>query len=85
MVPGDCEALLHLHQPGLLQAGADLRGLGLLLHQRLEVQQVALVVNLVKLQRHLDVLRVGRVLTTHLENNHDKCNCTIFQEIFLVT
>ena len=85
MVPGDCEGLLHLHQPGLLQAGADLRGLGLLLHQRLEVQQVALVVNLIKLQRHLHVLRVGRVLATHLENNHDKCNCTIFQEIFLVT
>ena len=55
-------ALLELHQPGL-----DLRPLTLLLYQRLEVQEVALVVHLVELQRHLHILGIGRV-TSHLQD-----------------
>ena len=60
-------ALLHLHQGGLVHAGVDLHGLTLLLHQRFEVQEVALVVHLVQLQRHLHILRIGRV-SSHLED-----------------
>ena len=63
-------ALLQLHHPGLVQARADLHGLTLLLHQRLEVEEVALVVHLVELQGHLHILGIGRVLPPYLERNY---------------
>ena len=66
VVAGD-EALPHLHNLWLLDGGAHLQALALLLYKRLKVQQVALVIHLVQLQGHLHKFGIRWILAPNLK------------------